>query len=41
MRFREGRVEAILARVRDLQAKAGFDGDFHAWIETVTPPDLA
>ena len=32
--------EKILERVRELQARVGFDGDYTAWIEAVTPPDL-
>ncbi len=32
--------ESILKRVRDHQERAGYDGDYRAWIERVTPPDL-
>ncbi len=31
----------ILERVRERQAAVGYDGDFKAWIERVTPPDFA
>ncbi|HVN29421.1 MAG TPA: hypothetical protein VMT64_13080, partial [Candidatus Binataceae bacterium] len=33
-------IEAILARVRSRQRQVGYDGDFRAWIEKVTPSDL-
>ncbi len=32
--------ESILKRARDHQERAGYDGDYRAWIERVTPPDL-
>ncbi len=32
--------EALLRRVRERQLEVGFDGDYRAWIERVTPPDL-
>jgi NADPH-dependent glutamate synthase beta subunit-like oxidoreductase len=32
--------EKILDRVRALQSRAGCDGDYRAWIERMTPPDL-
>jgi NADPH-dependent glutamate synthase beta subunit-like oxidoreductase len=37
----EGRRDEILARVRAHQDRAGYDGDYRAWIEAVSPPDLA
>lgn len=37
----EGKRDEILARARTHQARAGYDGDYAAWIEAVTPPDLA
>jgi NADPH-dependent glutamate synthase beta subunit-like oxidoreductase len=30
----------ILERVRELQAHADYDGDYRAWIDAVTPPDM-
>jgi NADPH-dependent glutamate synthase beta subunit-like oxidoreductase len=33
-------VERILARVRERQRAVGYDGNFAAWLEKVTPPDL-
>jgi NADPH-dependent glutamate synthase beta subunit-like oxidoreductase len=32
--------DRILERVRALQSRAGYGGDYQAWIEKVTPPDL-
>jgi NADPH-dependent glutamate synthase beta subunit-like oxidoreductase len=32
--------DQILERVRELQNRAGYGGDYRAWIEKVTPPDL-
>jgi hypothetical protein len=29
----------LLARVHDHQQRAGYDGDYKAWIEAFTPPD--
>jgi NADPH-dependent glutamate synthase beta subunit-like oxidoreductase len=37
----EGKCDEILARVREHQRRAGYDGDYKAWIAAVTPPDLA
>jgi NADPH-dependent glutamate synthase beta subunit-like oxidoreductase len=34
------RVAAILGRVRERQRQVGYGGDYRAWIEKVTPPDL-
>lgn len=34
------RVAGILARVRERQRQVGYGGDYRAWIEKVTPPDL-
>jgi hypothetical protein len=34
------RVAEILARVRERQRQVGYGGDYRAWIEKVTPPDL-
>jgi NADPH-dependent glutamate synthase beta subunit-like oxidoreductase len=34
------RVAAILAKVRERQREVGYGGDYRAWIEKVTPPDL-
>jgi NADPH-dependent glutamate synthase beta subunit-like oxidoreductase len=34
------KLAGIRERVRALQARAGFGGDYHAWIRKVTPPDL-
>jgi ferredoxin--NADP+ reductase len=34
------RVAAILAKVRERQRQVGYGGDYRAWIEKVTPPDL-
>jgi len=34
-------VERLLARVRARQREVGYDGAYRAWIERVTPPDLA
>ena len=33
-------VQAILARVKARQAEVGYEGDYKAWIESVTPPDM-
>ena len=33
-------VEGLRARVRKLQERVGYDGDYTAWIQKVTPPDL-
>jgi NADPH-dependent glutamate synthase beta subunit-like oxidoreductase len=33
-------LEALRARVRARQEAVGYDGDFDAWIERVTPPDF-
>ena len=30
----------VRRRVRDLQERAGYGGDYRAWIAKVTPPDL-
>ncbi len=32
--------EKILNRVRELQSRVGYEGDYPAWIERVSPPDL-
>ena len=37
----EAQTTAIRERVRALQARAGYQGDYEAWIRRVTPPDLA
>jgi NADPH-dependent glutamate synthase beta subunit-like oxidoreductase len=37
----EGKRDEILARVRVHQERAGYAGDYKAWIESVTPPDFA
>jgi NADPH-dependent glutamate synthase beta subunit-like oxidoreductase len=34
------RAAAVLARVRARQREVGYGGDYRAWIEKVTPPDL-
>jgi len=34
-------LEALRKRVRERQQAVGYDGDFDAWIESVTPPDFA
>jgi len=34
------RVAEILTRVRERQRQVGYGGDYRAWIEKVTPPDL-
>jgi NADPH-dependent glutamate synthase beta subunit-like oxidoreductase len=33
-------VSEILGRVKTLQGRAGYDGDYKAWIQAHTPPDL-
>ena len=33
-------MEQVLARVKQRQDEVGYDGDFGAWIDRVTPPDL-
>ncbi len=33
-------LEKLLARVRDRQREVGYGGDYRAWLEKVTPPDL-
>ena len=33
-------VAALLERVRSRQRVVGYGGDYRAWIEKVTPPDL-
>jgi hypothetical protein len=33
--------EKLENRVRELQARVGYSGDYRAWIRAVTPPDLA
>ena len=33
-------LETLRKRVRERQAAVGYDGDFPAWLERVTPPDL-
>jgi len=33
-------MEALLARVAERQEAVGYDGDYRAWLERVTPPDL-
>ena len=33
-------VEAVRARVRELQERTGYDGDYAAWIARVTPADM-
>ncbi len=33
-------IEKILVRVRERQAAVGYPGDYRAWINSVTPPDL-
>jgi len=32
--------DEILNRVRELQTRVGYDGDYRGWIQKVTPPDL-
>jgi NADPH-dependent glutamate synthase beta subunit-like oxidoreductase len=39
--LKEGKRDEVLARIRSHQERAGYDGDYRAWIEAVTPPDLA
>lgn len=34
-------IQAVLARVRTRQRAVGYDGNYRAWIERVTPPDMA
>ena len=34
------RVADLRGRVKKLQERAGYDGDYPAWIKKVTPPDL-
>jgi len=34
------KVEEILGKVRALQERADYDGDYHAWLKKVTPDDL-
>ena len=33
-------MEALLARVAARQEAVGYDGDYQAWLERITPPDL-
>jgi len=33
-------VAAIEQRIRTLQQRVGYDGDYDSWIAKVTPPDL-
>ena len=33
-------IQQILERTRSLQEKAGFNGDYEAWVEKNTPPRL-
>ncbi len=33
-------VELVMRRVRERQRAVGFEGDLHAWLAKVTPPDL-
>ena len=33
-------LETLLARVAERQEAVGYDGDYRAWLERVTPPDL-
>jgi NADPH-dependent glutamate synthase beta subunit-like oxidoreductase len=34
------KIRDLRVRVKELQARAGYDGDYHAWMKRVTPPDL-
>ena len=34
------KVEELHGRVKTLQDKVGYDGDYDSWIANVTPPDL-
>jgi NADPH-dependent glutamate synthase beta subunit-like oxidoreductase len=36
----KAQMETILRRVRELQERVGYTGDYRAWIQEVTPPDL-
>jgi hypothetical protein len=36
----EGEVEKIRGRVKKLQERVGYDGDYDAWIKKVLPDDL-
>lgn len=36
-----GKLAEIRKRVKALQGRAGSDGDYHAWIRKVTPPDMS
>ena len=33
-------VNGLLAKVEARQREVGYDGDYTAWIEKVTPPDM-
>ena len=33
-------LKRIIARVKERQTKVGYEGDYAAWIEKVTPPDM-
>jgi NADPH-dependent glutamate synthase beta subunit-like oxidoreductase len=35
------RIAEVLGRVKALQGRAGYDGDYRAWIAKVTPPDMS
>ena len=39
-RVAPGVLKALLERVRDRQRAVGYEGDYAAWIEKVTPPDM-
>jgi hypothetical protein len=36
----EDEIAAVEQRIRVLQQRAGYDGDYDGWIRKVTPPDL-
>jgi NADPH-dependent glutamate synthase beta subunit-like oxidoreductase len=38
--FTDEQREKLLSRVRELQGRAGYDGDYDTWIRSMTPPDL-
>jgi hypothetical protein len=33
-------VDGIERRIREIQGRAGYTGDYDSWIAQVTPPDL-
>jgi len=39
-RLAESKVAEIMNRVRERQRAVGYDGDYHAWLAKMTPPDL-